>query len=76
MLTCSTCENEITKTDKRINLLTNIFICKECVYKILTMYVYLNPIKVLCPICLNDKKIKCEYCDIPKKMEIFKYENI
>lgn len=71
---CSTCNNE---TDNGLNILKDIFICKDCIYKILTLYIYLNPIKVFCPFCqMNKNSDKCHYCNISKKMEIFKYENL
>lgn len=75
MLNCSMCSNE---TNNGLSILKDIFICKDCVYKILTLYVYLNPIKALCPFCYDKKKKrdKCNYCDISKRMEAFKYENL
>jgi len=72
-INCSTCGNE---TDNGLNILKDIFICKDCIYKILTLYIHLNPIKLFCPFCQINKNNKCHYCDIGLKMGIFKYENI
>ena len=74
MLNCSTCGDE---TNDKINILKDIHICKNCVYRILTLYIYLNPIKSLCPFCQTNKdNIKCHYCNISEKMKLFKYENL
>lgn len=74
MLICSTCGKE---TDNKITILKDIHLCKSCIYKILTLYVYLNPIKLFCPFCETNKNNKeCHYCSISETMKLFRYENL
>jgi DNA-directed RNA polymerase subunit RPC12/RpoP len=74
-LKCAICGDKIKK--EKITLFKEINVCNNCVYRILTLYVHLNPVWLFCPFCNGKKKkTKCSYCDISKKMELFKYENI
>lgn len=74
-LKCAICGDKIKKN--KITLFKFLNICNACNYRILTLYVNLNPIWFLCPFCNGKKKKnKCIYCDISEKMRLFKYENI
>jgi DNA-directed RNA polymerase subunit RPC12/RpoP len=74
-LKCAICGDKIKKD--KITLLKEINICMACNYRILVLYIHLNPIWLLCPFCNGKKKKnKCNYCDISKKMELFRYENL
>lgn len=45
-------------------VVSGLYLCKDCMYKILTIYVYTNNIKWLCPMCNGDINKKCEFCDL------------
>ena len=42
--------------------LNYIDICKSCNNNILTIYLYLFDIKLMCPHCDGDIDVKCKYC--------------
>lgn len=48
-----------------------IYLCDQCINKILALYVASNPIKTLCPFCFGKEgnPKKCQYCDIKSVME-------
>lgn len=74
-ITCSSCHSNYDMISGK-TLFGKIRICKECTYKILTLYIYNYPIKQFCPFCREDRDGSCDYCSISKRLETFSYENI
>jgi hypothetical protein len=46
-----------------------IFMCNICMQKITLIYLYTNKIKLLCPTCSGDRKIKCDHCSLDGLIE-------
>ena len=65
LLPCDICGNEHPAINITI-VLQGCCICKQCVEKILTFYVYTYPIKTLCPYCQKKETMTepCQYCNI------------
>ena len=64
-LICDTC-GKLKSTDGMQHVFSGIYICCQCVDKILSLYVTSNPIRTLCPFCYGKEGNveKCNYCDI------------
>lgn len=58
---CATCLEYKGEKGKTIY---GLYICEKCIYKILTIHIYTNNIKWLCPMCDGDINKKCEFCDL------------
>lgn len=75
---CDTCgEYKSVNDTKMRSVCGGIYICDQCVNRILTLYVSCNPIKVLCPLC-HEKEgnvEKCEYCNIKTLEEVLANDN-
>jgi len=41
-----------------------IFVCQKCIPKILSLHIYTQPIKWLCPHCQGQDLTICAYCDL------------
>lgn len=60
---CHTCGNMREKDNGRI-IIDQIFICSECIPKILLLHIYTQPIKWICPHCQGRGSSICRYCDL------------
>lgn len=73
---CGICNGVCDPKNSR-TIFGEIHVCVECIYRILSLYVYSFPIRLLCPFCQNHiGKVSCLYCNVSRKMEQYKYENI
>jgi hypothetical protein len=68
---CATCSNSCTKNTS-MTIIDGINVCNKCISKILTIFIYKNNIKWLCPYCDSDIDIKCQHCDIDIRFKNFK----
>lgn len=60
---CITClKDKIDDTGKI--LYQKLYVCDDCVHKILTVYLYTNNFKWICAKCESNPEIKCEWCDL------------
>lgn len=57
---CCACMNPINNNYRRI--FDSLYVCDQCTKYMLEAYVYLNPIKILCPTCNADPQKECKKC--------------
>ncbi len=65
---CSKCEH--VKDMSRI--LDTMYFCNKCVENMLTIFVYTNAIKILCPHCGSNNDKICKSCNLDLLLETVK----
>jgi len=68
---CITCLNPKVNNLGKI-IYKKLYVCDDCIYKILTIYLNTNNFKWICPKCKGEKDSKCEWCDLSKFLKEIK----
>jgi len=70
---CDTCGLEYSSPCGR-RILGKMFICDDCIDKILILHIHVNKIKLLCPFCNTiNRNIKCPNCSLDNMLKAINY---